>query len=128
MCQDDLTEGKGAEFVDNSSMVLVFFSAGYSSSVNCMRELLRAAVTGKPLVIMLESEVKHGGLSETEVRNQLTEASTPYTKGDCTYTSMYQMWGLDTEVTSWGFETPLPNVLSAMLFARSPAPGGTSPH
>ena len=43
---DDLAEGKGAEYVDVSSMSLVFCSAGYFQSPNCMRELLRAGAGG----------------------------------------------------------------------------------
>ena len=46
---DDLREGKGAEYVDASVLSLVFCSRGYFVSPNCMRELLRAAVTRKPI-------------------------------------------------------------------------------
>ena len=44
---DDLKEGRGAEYVDVSGLTLIFVSDGYFSSVNCLRELLRAAVTRK---------------------------------------------------------------------------------
>ena len=33
---DDLKEGRGAEYVDLSHVLLVFVSAGYFHSVNCM--------------------------------------------------------------------------------------------
>ena len=36
---DDLTEGFGAEFVDVSSLTLIFCSKGYFVSKNCMREV-----------------------------------------------------------------------------------------
>ena len=49
---DDLAEGKGAEYVDVSQISLIFVSAGYFISENCMRELLRAVVTGKPIVTL----------------------------------------------------------------------------
>ena len=42
---DDLKEGKGAEYVDASGLTLIFVSDGYFTSPNCLRELLRAAVT-----------------------------------------------------------------------------------
>jgi len=60
---DDLREGKGAEFVDKSEKTLVFCSAGYFQSPNCMRELLRAVVTRKPVIALLEVEAKHGGMT-----------------------------------------------------------------
>ena len=65
---DDLKEGKGAEYVDASAMSLIFCSQGYFSSPNCMRELLRAAVTRKPILTLLEPEAKHGGLTLDEIR------------------------------------------------------------
>ena len=47
---DDLKEGKGAEYVDASVLSLIFCSDGYFKSANCMREILRAVVTGKPIL------------------------------------------------------------------------------
>ena len=58
---DDLDAGTGVEYVDKSTHVLCFLSAGYTNSVNCMRELLRAVLTGKPVTIMLESRANKGG-------------------------------------------------------------------
>ena len=47
---DDLKEGFGAEYVDISDLSLIFLSDGYFSSPNCMRELLRAVITGKRIM------------------------------------------------------------------------------
>ena len=56
---DDLTEGKGAEFVDASETILVMITHGYFRSPNCMRELLRAVVSNKPIVTMLVRTQRH---------------------------------------------------------------------
>lgn len=65
---DDLREGKGAEYVDASCLTLVFVSDGYFESPNCMRELLRAVATQKPIVALVELEEKHGALSRAQVQ------------------------------------------------------------
>ena len=71
---DDLKEGKGAEYIDVSCVSLVFVSGGYFHSANCMRELLRAAVTEKPVIALLELEAKHGGIDRSKVLELLREA------------------------------------------------------
>ena len=71
---DDLKEGKGAEYIDVSCVTLVFVSGGYFHSANCMRELLRAAVTEKPVIALLELEAKHGGIDRSKVLELLREA------------------------------------------------------
>ena len=58
--------GKGAEYVDVSSTILVLVTKGYFQSPNCMREMMRAVVTGKPIVVMLEPEASHGGLGRCQ--------------------------------------------------------------
>ena len=91
---DDLKEGRGAEYIMTSDCVLVFLSAGYFQSVNCMRELLSALVTGKRLVTLVELEVNHGGLSREQVLEHLREADRRY----C------EQWGdanLGDEVAKW---------------------------
>ena len=88
---------------------LIFCSAGYFNSPNCMRELLRAMVTGKPIVTLLEPEAKHGGLTNKEVRQQLDQASGKYVN-----------WGLDKEVERWGYELPTADDLYTALFAKEP--------
>ena len=67
---DDLKEGKGAEYVDVSSVSLVFCSRGYFESANCMRELLRAVVTRKPILPLLEPEQNKGGLGRGTVSRE----------------------------------------------------------
>ena len=118
---DDLREGKGAEYVDASSVTLIFVSYGYFASPNCMRELLRAVVTGKPVVTLMESEQKHGGLTEAEVKQQLHDASSPFEKKEGEkYHSMYAMWELTDELTSWGYEMPTADTLYSALFKKEP--------
>ena len=60
---DDLKEGRGAEYVDRSNVVLVLVSRGYFDSVNCLRELIRAAFLKKPVTIMLETDAQRGGVT-----------------------------------------------------------------
>ena len=117
---DDLTEGKGAEYVDASSVTLIFVSDGYFNSENCMREFLRAVVTGKPMVTLMESEAKKGGLTQNRVLQQLCEAAAPCKKNDKAYPSKYAMWGLTKEMVSWGYEMPSAGALHASLFNQEP--------
>ena len=49
---DDLDEGRGSEYVDRSHTFVMFVSAGYFQSPNCMRELLRARLKDKPIVAL----------------------------------------------------------------------------
>ena len=117
---DDLREGKGAEYVDVSAVSLVFCSKGYFVSPNCMRELLRAVVTKKPVLAMLEPEVLKGGLTRDEIRAQLEEADAPCKQNGAQYASKYHMWKLTDEVKSWGYEMPNAAALFAALFAKEP--------
>ena len=75
---DDLKEGKGGEYVDCSDHVLVFVTSSYFTSVNCMRELLRALFACKPIITLIESEARHGAVSEESVRQELNEADIKY--------------------------------------------------
>jgi hypothetical protein len=142
---DDLREGKGAEFVDKSEKTLVFCSAGYFQSPNCMRtisiesnqhlsclaiffgsnrtvigELLRAVVTRKPVIALLEVEAKHGGMARETIREKLLATDEPCERDGTMHTSWYQMWGLDAEVEQWGYEMPTCDELYAALFASQP--------
>jgi len=74
---DDLTEGRGAESVDASNVILVFCSASYFASTNCMRELLRAMWHDKPTIALLDYAVNKGGLSPAQVLSRLEETH-PY--------------------------------------------------
>ena len=47
---DDLREGKGAEFVDKSEKTLVFCSAGYFQSPNCMRTISIESIKPAPFM------------------------------------------------------------------------------
>ena len=102
---DDLKEGRGAEYVDRSNVVLVLVSNGYFHSPNCMRELLRADYDSKPIVSLLEREAKHGGLTPEEVRAQLVNADGRYVE-----------WGLQQDMDEWGFKRPEPEHLYRALF------------
>lgn len=88
---DDLTEGRGVESIDVSSSVLVFLSAGYLQRVNCMRELLRAAMTGKRLVTLVETR-KDAAVAG--VMEELTEADGKYRTrwGDATLLTEVEAW------------------------------------
>jgi hypothetical protein len=103
---DDLSEGKGAEFVDVSSVTLVFCSEGYFQSPNCLRELVRAVATCKPIISLLELEAKHGGMTTQQIKAALEAADAPCEKNGTRYESKYAMWGLAAEVRSWGYEMP----------------------
>ena len=105
---DDLTRGKGADAVDVSSVVLVFCSDGYFSSINCMRELLRAVLKKKPIVAMFETDAKHGAITIEQIEERLCDAKLQ---------PMYAQWGLDEEVKNWKHELPTAAELYAKLFA-----------
>ena len=128
---DDLKSGRGAEYalrsypptldahspplprtfhryVDVSSIVLVLCTRGYFQSPNCMRELLRAVVTCKPIVTLVEPVAIRGGLSRDEIEHEIrvTEAQAKCHK-----------WGLATEVEGWGYALPTSWDLIEALFA-----------
>ena len=63
------------EYVAASHLILVFVSAGYLESKNCLRELSCAAQTCKPIVAVRETEREHGGMSDDEVRVACADAS-----------------------------------------------------
>ena len=106
---DDLTEGRGAEAVDASSSVLVFCSRSYFSSPNCARELLRAVVLHRPIILLFESDANRGGLACDEVHRELT-ALIKQSIG----------WGLHAEVQEWGQTMPTAAELHDALFKNEP--------
>lgn len=85
-----------------------------------MREILRAAVTKKPILAMLEPEASKGGLTIGEVEAQLVMASSPVDKDGTRYESHYHEWGLYDEVVSWGYNMPTAADLIGELFAAEP--------
>ena len=117
---DDLKEGRGAEYLDRSMAVLVFCSQGYFVSQNCMRELLRAVTTGVPIIAMLEAQATKGGLTLAQVFDQLTAAGKPCEKNGKRFESMYEMWGLTGEVSSWGYHMPTAQELYDAIFCHEP--------
>lgn len=106
---DDLQEGRGAEYVDKSMVILVCCTRGYFDSVNCMRELLRALYNGKPLIALLEPEARRGGMTRDEVSKALREV---HDEGS------YAKWGLDAELQQWGMQPP--THLYNIIFADTP--------
>ena len=103
---DDLKEGRGAEYVDKSQMVLIFVSDGYFESQNCMRELLRAVFDEKPIIALTETDAKHGGLTRDEVRVQL----------EATVAHLNTNWKLADELREWGMALPTVAHLCDALF------------
>jgi hypothetical protein len=95
---DDLVKGRGAEYIDASSLVLVFASSGYFESANCVRELLRAVVTATPLATMLEPEVNKGGMTVEQIEAQVRAMYEPCEKHGTQFANKLTMWGLDKEV------------------------------
>lgn len=85
-----------------------------------MRELLRATLTGKPIIGMLEPEKKHGGLTRDEIRLQLVDLDARYERQGMAYASKYEMWGLAEEVADWGYPMPSGERIFARLFESGP--------
>ena len=104
---DDLKEGRGASDVDRSQVVLVFVSSGYFSSQNCMRELMRAVVTQKPMVCLMEPEPARGGMTREQVRASLEAADAKCIE-----------WGLNDEVAAWGYPMLKAKQLRIALYAN----------
>ena len=69
---DDLVEiGDLESYIELTSAVLVFCSAGYAESKNCVREARHAVANAKPLIALFELEKMHGGLTMAAMREQL---------------------------------------------------------
>ena len=72
---DDLEEiGNLPRYIDASQTVLVFCSEGYAQSKNCMIELRTAVAYTKPLIALLETEAKHGGITQANMTEELVKA------------------------------------------------------
>ncbi len=99
--------GRGELYVQASRAVLVFISAGYMDSTNCMRELLMALHLQRPVIVMLEPDLdRHGGMSIDEIREAVHAAAERYsTPGS----------GLCEECRAWGFEPPSAEELLKVL-------------
>jgi len=110
-------KGRGAEYIDASSLVLVFASSGYFESANCVRELLRAVVTATPLATMLEPEVNKGGMTVEQIEAQVRAMYEPCEKHGTQFANKLTMWGLDKEILEWGLPMPTAAMLMEALFA-----------
>jgi hypothetical protein len=104
---DDMKEGRGAEYLDVSETFLIFVSSGYFESCNCMRELLRALYNQKPIISVIETEAKYGGLTRNLVREQLDAVS-----------RRYDGWGLTREMSEWGFPIPSTDALMEYVYGK----------
>ena len=113
---DDLKKGAGGEYVDRSSCILVFCTERYLKSRACARELFKAVLAHKPIIMVLEPLAKRGGLTREQITHVLMQedfapTTTPArvsTHGplqeDVTaaHVDWSAKWSLDGEVTSWG--------------------------
>ena len=48
-------------YVDESAVILMFLSKGYFTSRNCLREVVSALDMRKPLTLVHETDLSHGG-------------------------------------------------------------------
>ena len=88
---------------------------------SCMRELLRAVVTHKPIIALLELEVKLGGLAREEVLQRLRAADEScQSDAGVHHASWYHMCGLDGDVAGWGCLMPSADELIMALFHDDP--------
>jgi len=73
---DDLADLSELEAViESCRVVLIFLSAGYFESWNCMREVRACAHLNKPLILVREPEKRNGGgLSQDELESALCES------------------------------------------------------
>lgn len=84
---DDLQEiGSLEQYINASRTIVVFCSAGYAQSKNCMIELRTAVASRKPLIALLETDEKHGGVTQDHMCEQLMEAE-----------SRFRGWGFESE-------------------------------
>ena len=81
-----------------------------------MREILRAVVKRKNILVMLEPARDKGGLTSEEFFRELHEADTMCEKGGKWYSSKYELWGLDKEVKTWGYHMPAAEDICNALF------------
>lgn len=71
---EDLEDiGKLEEYVDDSTVVLIFLSRGYFLSKNCMREVRAAVALEKPIVLVHETNTLKGGAPLADLRAECPE-------------------------------------------------------
>ena len=68
---DDLQDISHLErYIEQSQAVIVFLSKGYFFSKNCLRELDCAIALEKPLILVHEADLTHGGASLDNLRDE----------------------------------------------------------
>ena len=67
---DDMEEGLGADYVEQSTYVLIALTPAYFESHNAMRELLRAVCLHKPLITLTHT---YKGVGPTLLRKQVLQ-------------------------------------------------------
>lgn len=81
LCPADLEDISGLDlYIARAMHILIFCSAGYFQSKNCMTELRASVATGKSIITLMEPEHIHGGLTKDAVREQLNEADGSYSR------------------------------------------------
>ena len=89
------------QYIDQSDHVLIFCSTGYTESRNCLLELRRAVLSVKPLIALVETEDRHGGVCQATMVERLARA--------------------EARFGEWGFEAePSGCAVSEVLFADEP--------
>ena len=123
--KDDMTQGNGSEHIEHSSAVLVFCTDKYLKSRACARELFRAVLLKKPLIVVLEPDETRGGLSPEKIKHRLaTERYAPFREPNAAKDQPWaKRWALEQEVTKWGFdEIPTgQQIIEALFGSVSPA-------
>jgi len=129
--------GGGAHFphVDVSNVVVCFCTKHWFTSPPCIREVVRAVATHKPLIALLEPESGKGGHTEAECRDIL-RGDTKFGSGDRRVTYEEKMQECIPGVIAWEEwklalrqpNLPLPTAkqVEDALFAQPP-PSSTSP-
>ena len=111
---EDLTSGYGAESVDSSQYILVFAMPVYFQKINCIRELVRAIVRDKPLILLLPDAEVHGEFTQAMISDIVTD-------------EWVQQWALETLVSEWAadwdvadLKPPVASELCDALFKQPP--------
>ena len=132
---DNLEEGAGAEYIDDSSAVLAFCTKRYFSSRACAREIFRAVLQGKQIIAVLEPQRTEdkGGLTMEECRQLLIEdayvscRAPGGAQGAPRDRDWVSRWELDAEVQGWGvdwgreaLQPPTPHSIFNAMFLAAP--------
>ena len=118
---DDLQrkKGKGAQLVDQSRVFLLFCSAGFFTSPNCLREVLRGVLREKKFLILLEPDQMHGRLTREEAIEQLRRIEADGKYEDASWSGGKS---LKDEMEEWGGTIPSADELEEILFETPPIP------